>query len=43
MEMIATGIVYIKDHRSDNYTPFLSESGKYCRYDKTNGIIKEVS
>ena len=43
VEMIATGIVYIKDHRSDNYTPFLSESGKYCRYDKTNGIIKEVS
>lgn len=43
VEMIATGIVYLKDNKNDSYSPFLSENGKYCQYDKTNGIIRELS
>ena len=43
VEMIATDIVYLKDTKTDSYIPFLSENGKYCRYDKANGIIKEIS
>ena len=33
VEMIATGIVYLKDNRTDTYQPFISGNGKYCRYD----------
>ena len=43
VEMIATGIVYLTDNKNDSYSPFLSENGKYCQYDKTNGIIRELS
>lgn len=42
VEMTATGVVYLKDTKTDAYIPFLSENGKYCRYDKNNGIIKEI-
>ncbi|MCI5648176.1 MAG: hypothetical protein MR332_01890 [Fusicatenibacter sp.] len=40
--MIATGVVYVKDVRSGRYTPFISENGKYCRYDRENGKILEI-
>ena len=39
---IATGIVYLKDNRTDTYQPFISGNGKYCRYDKERGIIVEI-
>ena len=40
--MIATGVVYIKDVRKGTYSPFLSEHGKYCRYDKKLGKLLEI-
>ena len=42
VEMIATGIVYVKDVRADTYQPFISGNGKYCRYDKEKGILVEI-
>lgn len=42
VQMIATGIVYIKDIRTNTYQPFISEHGKYCRYDKESGHIVEI-
>lgn len=42
VEMIATGIVYVKDTRTDTYQPFISGNGKYCRYDKETGRIIEI-
>lgn len=42
VEMIATGIVYLKDNRTDTYSPFISAKGKYCHYDKESGNILEV-
>ena len=42
VRMIATGIVYVKDTRTDTYQPFISSNGKYCRYDKEKGIIVEI-
>ena len=42
VEMIATGIVYVKDTRTDTYQPFISENGKYCKYDKETGMIVEL-
>lgn len=42
VQMIATGIVYIKDTRTDTYQPFISGNGKYCRYNKERGIIVEI-
>lgn len=42
VRMIATGIVYIKDTRSNTYQPFLSGNGKYCRYDDEAGRIVEI-
>ena len=42
VEMIATGIVYVKDTRTDTYQPFISSNGKYCRYDKGKGILVEI-
>ena len=42
VQMIATGIVYVKDIRANTYQPFISANGKYCRYDKLKGIIVEV-
>ena len=42
VEMIATGIVYVKDIRTDTYQPFISGNGKYCRYDKEKGILVEI-
>jgi len=42
VEMIATGIVYVKDTRTDTYQPFISGNGRYCRYDRENGRIVEV-
>ena len=40
--MISTGIVYVKDVRKGVYSPFISEHGRYCRYDKELGKILEV-
>ena len=42
VEMIATGVVYVKDVRTDTYQPFISGNGKYCRYDKEKGILAEI-
>ena len=42
VEMIATGIVYVKDNRTDTYQPFISENGKYCKYNKDTGMIVEL-
>lgn len=42
VEMIATGIVYLKDNRTNTYSPFISAKGKYCHYDKESGNILEV-
>lgn len=42
VQMIATGIVYIKDVKSNSYQPFISGNGKYCRYDKEAGHIIEL-
>ena len=42
VRMIATGIVYIKDSKADTYQPFISENGRYCRYDKESGHIIEL-
>ena len=42
VQMIATGVVYIKDTRTNTYQPFISEKGKYCRYDKETGHIVEI-
>ncbi len=39
VEMIATGIVYLKDNRTDTYQPFISGNGKYCRYDVEKGHL----
>lgn len=40
--MRATGIVYVKNIRTGNYSPFISANGKYCRYDRSLGKILEV-
>ena len=42
VEMIATGVVYVKDTRTDTYQPFISANGKYCHYDKEKGILVEI-
>lgn len=42
VQMIATGIVYIKDVKNNSYQPFISGNGKYCRYDKETGHIVEL-
>ena len=42
VEMIATGIVYVKDTRTNTYQPFISGNGKYCKYDKEKGILVEI-
>lgn len=42
VRMIATGIVYIKDVKNNSYQPFISGSGKYCRYDEETGHIVEL-
>lgn len=42
VQMISTGIVYVKDIRSNTYQPFISENGKYCHYNKETGHIVEV-
>lgn len=42
VQMIATGIVYIKDVKNNSYQPFISGNGKYCRYDKEAGHIVEL-
>ena len=39
VEMIATGIVYLKDNKTNTYQPFISKNGKYCRYDVEKGQI----
>ncbi len=41
VEMIATGIVYVKDNKTNTYTPFISENGKYCQYITELGKIVE--
>ena len=41
VEMIATGIVYIKDTKTNTYNAFISENGKFCRYDRDLGKIIE--
>lgn len=40
--MIATKVVYIKNIKAGTYAPLISENGKYCRYDKSLGIIVEI-
>ncbi|MDO5362059.1 MAG: hypothetical protein Q4F03_05355 [Eubacteriales bacterium] len=42
VQMIATGIVYVKDIKTNTYQPFISGNGKYCRYDKDAGKIIEL-
>lgn len=42
VEMISTGIVYLKDIKTNTYQPFISGNGKYCRYDSENGQIVEL-
>ncbi|MDD7219912.1 MAG: hypothetical protein SO401_01025 [Blautia sp.] len=42
VEMIATGIVYLKDVKTNTYQPFISHNGKYCRYDAESGKIIEI-
>lgn len=42
VQMIATGVVYLKDVKTNTYQPFISENGKYCRYDKEKGLIREI-
>ena len=42
VQMISTGIVYVKDTRNNTYQPFISANGKYCRYDKLQGILVEI-
>ena len=42
VEMIATGIVYLKDNKSNTYQPFISGHGKYCRYDAETGQLVEL-
>lgn len=41
--MIATKIVYIKNIKTQNYSPLLSSNGKYCRYDESIGKIIEIA
>lgn len=43
VQMIATGVVYLKDVKTNTYQPFISENGKYCRYDKEKGQIRELN
>ncbi len=43
VQMIATGVVYLKDVKANTYQPFISENGKYCRYDKEKGQIREIN
>lgn len=40
--MIATKVVYIKNTKTKTYAPFISENGKYCRYDEDLGKILEI-
>ena len=42
VEMIATGIVYVKDNKTNSYNPFISGNGKYCKYDEETGKIIEL-
>ena len=42
VEMIATGIVYLKDNRTDTYQPFISKNGKHCKYDVEKGQLIEL-
>lgn len=41
--MIATKIVYIKNIKAKTYSPFISENGKYCKYDDTVGKLLEIN
>lgn len=41
--MIATNVVYIKNIKTKNYSPLISEHGKYCRYDESIGKIMEIN
>ncbi|MBS6196101.1 MAG: hypothetical protein KH828_11035 [Clostridiales bacterium] len=40
--MIATKVVYVKNKKTKTYSPFISENGKYCRYDETIGKLIEI-
>ena len=42
VHMISTGIVYLKDVKTNTYQPFISGNGKYCRYDKKSGHLVEL-
>lgn len=42
VKMVETEIVYIKDIKNNSYSPFISENGKFCRYEKSTGRILEV-
>lgn len=41
VEMISTGIVYIKDNKTNTYNVFISENGKFCKYERELGKIVE--
>lgn len=43
VKMIATGVVYVKDTKTNTYQPFISENGKYCRYETKEGKIVEIN
>lgn len=43
VKMIATGVVYVKDTKTNTYQPFISENGKYCRYETKEGKIVEMN
>ena len=42
VKMIATGVVYVNDTKTNTYRPFISENGKYCRYETKEGKIVEI-
>lgn len=42
VKMIATNIVYVKDLKNNTYVPFVSENGKFCKYNEKEGMITEI-
>ena len=40
--MIATKVVYIKNIKTGTYSPFISETGHYCRYNLETGNLDEI-
>lgn len=42
LELIPTGVVYIRNSQTRQLTPFISEKGNYYIYSKEEGKIKEI-